>query len=160
MSQPVYALVCSEEQAEMLNAALARYLVYLKEHEDQAIRELIPHVEEIRQVIIQEVRRPTIPYIDVKALGMLSQMNHARHMNIGPDVHMARKLFAMAHSWLTAIHSIPVHFSERDNAWHFGREEALPSLACPSYPETVARKHVKDVEQPAVLIGILTRKPL
>jgi hypothetical protein len=160
MSQPVYALVCSEEQAEMLHAALARYLVYLEEHEDPVIRELIPHVEEIRQVIIQEVHSPTIPYVDVKALGMLSQMNHARHMSVGPDVQRAHKLFAMAHSWLTAIQSIPVYFNERDNAWHFGREEAPPSLACPSPLETAARRQVKGVEQSTVLIDIATRKPL
>jgi hypothetical protein len=58
VSQSIYALVCSEEQAEMLHAALARYLVYLEEHEDPAICELLPHVEEIRQVIIRRCAGP------------------------------------------------------------------------------------------------------
>lgn len=129
MKQPSYALTFTDEQCQMLNAALTHYLVYLKQHPDPAIAELIPHVEELQRMLVQEVRHSTIPYIDVKALGMLSQMNHARALRVGPYAQEAQTLFSMAHSWLTIMHSVSVHFSERDDAWHFGREDGHPSLA-------------------------------
>ena len=129
--QPSYAFVFGEEQAEILNAALARYLAHLKEHEDPAIRAIIPHVEQLQRMLVQEVRQPTIPYIDVKALAYLSQMNYAKRQleSGGPNAQVAQDLFRIAQSWLTILNSIPVHFSERDGAWHFGRQDGPPSLA-------------------------------
>lgn len=129
MPQPSYAFVFGEEQAEILNAALSRYLTHLKEHEDPEIRAIIPHVEQLQRMIVDEVRTPTIPYIDVKTLGMLSQMNHAKQVSSGPQAQAAQEMFKVAHSWLTILHSVSVHFSERDGAWHFGRQDGPPSLA-------------------------------
>lgn len=129
MPQPSYAFVFGEEQAEILNAALSRYLTHLKEHEDPEICAIIPHVEQLQRLLVQEVRTPTIPYIDVKAIGMLSQMNHARMLRTGPHAQEAQTLFAMAQSWLTIINSISVHFSTRDESWHFGRQDGPTSLA-------------------------------
>jgi hypothetical protein len=132
MSQPVYVLAFSEEQAQIMNAALARYLTHLKEHSDPEIRAIIPHAEELQQALVKEVRTPTIPYIDVKALAMLSQMNYVKRQleSGGPTNPQAmNQLFAYAHAWLTTLHSISVHFSDRDGAWHLGREDAPPSLA-------------------------------
>lgn len=150
--QPIYALTLSREQAEMLNAALSHYLVYLKQHPDSDIREVIPHVEVLQQALVGEVRTPTVPAIDVKTLAMLSQMNHARALRLGSHAQEAQALFAMAHSWLTIINSVSVHFSDRDQTWHFGREDGPQHSPSEGHSEATGRATVRE--------DVGTREPL
>lgn len=128
-NQHPIVLVLSPEQAEMMNAALARYRLYLVRHEDPEIRQIIPHAEELQRYLVEEAQRHTIPPIDAQAIAMLSQMNHVRMRQDNEESEEARasrQVYAYAHTWLTVGHGILV-YSGKDDRWHFGREMPQPA---------------------------------
>lgn len=123
---PTTALLLTESQAGLINAALAHYWAYVKCSADQDLQAVRPKIEELQRGIIDEVRFPTVPRIDVEAITKLSVMNKAKQSKAKEGSEEWRKAntkFNHAYIGLVYWHYIQVHLSQRDDAWHFGRED-------------------------------------
>src|SRR5437868_3131687 len=102
---PTIALLLTESQAALINAALTHYWAYIKQSGDDELQAIRPEIEVFQRNLIDEVRRPTVPAVDVDAIAWLAAMNRAKQSTATAERgskawQEANAMFSRAYGWL------------------------------------------------------------